>query len=51
MVKMPEIDINCDLVDQEQHLADTVIKSTTNVDTNHNNSQLEFLEVYYIKNR
>ena len=51
LFKMPEIDINIDKVEQDQHLADAVISNIVIVDTNHNWSQLEFLEAYYIKTR
>ena len=49
LFKMPEIDDNCNVVDQNQHLADAVMNNVTTVDINHNWSQLEFLEAYYIK--
>ena len=49
LFKMPEIDDNCNVVDQNQHLADAVMNNVMIVDTNHNWSQLEFLEAYYIK--
>ena len=49
LFKMPEIDDNCNVVDQNQHLDDAVMNNVTTVDTNHNWSQLEFLEAYYIK--
>ena len=49
LFKMPEIDDNCNVVDQNQHLADAVMSNVAIVDTNHNWSQLEFLEAYYIK--
>ena len=46
-----KIDDNCNVVDQNQHLADAVVNNVAIVDTNHNWSQLEFLEAYYIKTR
>ena len=46
---MTETDINCDLIDQEQHLADVVMNGTSDVPTNHNWGWLEFQETYYIK--
>ena len=51
LFKMPEIDDNCNVVDQNQHLADAVMNNVTIADTNHNWSQLEFLEAYYVKTR
>ena len=51
LFKMPEIDDNCSVVDQNQHLADAVMNNVTIVDTNRIWSQLEFLEAYYIKTR
>ena len=51
LFKIPEIDDNCNVVDPNQHLTDAVMNNVTIVDTNHNWSQLEFLEAYYIKTR
>ena len=41
---MSEININCDLVDQEQHMTNAVMNKTIIFDTNHIWSQLDFLE-------
>ena len=49
LFKIPEIDVVCDLVNKERHLPDAPMNTTTIADTNHNLSQLKFLEVYYIK--
>ena len=51
LFKVPENDNNCHLVDQNQNLAGAAMNNVTIVDTNHNWSQLEFLEAYYIKTR
>ena len=36
LFKKPEIDDNCNVVDQNQHLADAVMNNVAIVDTNHN---------------
>ena len=46
---MHKIDLNCELVDQEQHLAGVVMNNTIIVDTNHKLDQLELLKAYYIR--
>ena len=51
LFKMPEVDRIIQKVEQDQHLRDAVMNNIVIVDTNHNWSQLEFLEAYYIKTR
>ena len=51
LFKMPEIDDNCNVGNQNEHLADAAMNNVTIVDTNHNWSQLEFLEADYIRTR
>ena len=46
---MREINVNCDLVDQEQHLSVVVLNNAIIIDTNHIWSQLKFLDAYYLK--
>ena len=48
-IQMPEIIGNPDLFVQDQHFTDVVMNNTIIVYTNHNWSQLKFLEAYYIK--
>lgn len=49
LFKIPEIDIVCDLVNEERHLSNAPMNTTIIADTNHNSSQLKFQELSYIK--
>lgn len=49
LFKIPEIDIVCDLLNEERDLSDAPMNTTTIADTNHNSSQLKIQELSYIK--